>query len=258
MNARMDKGVERILETLKRCALQNNTLVLFTSDNGPQFGSEFGPDTLRRYNGHFNGEKGTVYEGGIRVPAILRWPGELDGGRQVHDLIHFTDWLPTLLAAAGIARASDLPLDGQSVLPLLRGERGAVNTVRFWQWNRYTPVVTCNAAMRDGPWKLIRPIQPEAMRLSPEDIEMDRRLKYEPETITDIARGSEPARAIPDPSPPLLFNLDDDPYERNDLSNAQPERVRRMQAELDRWFETVAAEGALGVRRWALGDGVVE
>ena len=176
MNRRMDKGVGRILETLERQGLDDNTLVLFTSDNGPQFGGQ-GDRCTTRYNGHFNGCKGNVYEGGIRVPAILRWPAGLDGGRQVNDLVHFTDWMPTLLTAAGVDVPNDLSLDGQNVLSVLRGESGEVNTRRFWQWNRYTPVAHCNAAMRDGGWKLIRPVIREAMRVAPEDLDMDRRLQ---------------------------------------------------------------------------------
>jgi hypothetical protein len=133
-------------------------------------------------------------------------------------------------------------LDGHNVLPLLRGETGSGNPLRFWQWNRYTPIATCNAAMRDGAWKLIRPRIPEAMQVSAPDLEMDRRLKYEPDGITDIARDPEPERTIPDPPPPLLFNLDEDPYEQHDLAAEHPERVGAMQRALDRWFEEVDAE----------------
>ncbi len=244
MVRRLDSGVGRILETLERHGLRENTLILFTSDNGPQFGSELGPGSLRRFNGHFSGQKGTAYEGGIRVPAIVRWPGGMEGGgRRLDGLVHFTDWLPTLLAAADGGKTSPLPLDGASVLPLLRGEHGQTNTVRFWQWNRYTPVGDCNAAMREGAWKLLHPAFGEAMQVSPEDLAMDRRLKYEPETVTDIERGPEPERTLPAARPaPLLFDLDNDPYEQNDLAAVYPERVRAMQAALARWFESVEAD----------------
>jgi hypothetical protein len=96
--------------------------------------------------------------------------------------------------------------------------------------------------MRDGPWKLLRPVIPEAMRVTPEDGDMDRRLKYEPETVTEIARGPEPDREIPAPPAPLLFNLEEDPYEQHDLAEAQPDRVRRMQTALDEWFDGVERE----------------
>ena len=242
MNRRMDKGVGRILETLDRNGLADNTLVLFTSDNGPQMGA--GPNvSLQRYNGHFNGCKGNVYEGGIRVPAILRWPAGLDAAGQLSSMMHFTDWLPTLLRAADVDAPKDVDTDGKDALDVLRGEQDAADRPkRFWQWNRYTPVPNCNAAMRDGPWKLVyRPIR-EAMVVSKEDGEVDRALKYEPETITDITRGPEPERTVPEPHPALLFNLDDDPYEQNDLAAAQPDRVRKMQLELEQWFSDVEAE----------------
>lgn len=241
MIQRMDKGVARILDELDRLGLRENTLVFFTSDNGPQLSGE-GDQSVRRWNAYFNGSKGTVYEGGIRVPMLIRWPDGLDGGRQMHDMIHFADWFPTILAIAGLEVPRGLHLDGQSMLPVLRGERGAIVTRRFWQWNRYTPLITCNAAMRDGAWKLVRPAIREAMQVSPEDLAMDRRLKYEPEVCSDIRRDPEPPREVPAPPPPLLFNIDEDPYEQNDLAVQQPERVARMLRELETWFESVEVD----------------
>ena len=202
MIARMDQGIGRLLAELDQLGLAENTLVLFTSDNGPQFGSSAGPGSLQRYNANFNGQKTLVYEGGIRVPAIVRWPAALAAGGRNHQMIHFTDWLPTLLTAAGQPLAAGLPLDGSSVLPVLQGESCNTITQRFWQWNRYTPVVISNAAARDGDWKLVRPALREAMRVAPEDGVMDRRLKYEPEGITDIDRTPEPARTLPEPPAP--------------------------------------------------------
>ncbi|HEY64446.1 MAG TPA: arylsulfatase [Caldilineae bacterium] len=241
MIQRMDKGLERVLEELKRQGIEDNTLVLFTSDNGPQFGGE-GEMCTTRFNCGFNGAKGLVYEGGIRVPMVLRWPDGLDGGHHFHEMVHFVDWLPTLLAAAGLEPPRDLALDGQNVLPVLRGEGGKVETRRFWQWNRYTPLVTCNAAMRDGPWKLVRPAIREAMVVSPEDLAMDRALKYEPDRFTDICRDPEPPREVPPPPPPQLFNIEQDPLEQHDLAASEPERVAWMLRELETWFESVEAE----------------
>ncbi len=241
MIRRMDKGLERVLDELKRQGIEDNTLVMFTSDNGPQFSGE-GEMCTVRFNCDFNGAKGLVYEGGIRVPMVLRWPDGLDGGRHFHEMVHFTDWLPTLLAVAGLEPPAGLRLDGCNVLPVLRGEKGKVITRRFWQWNRYTPLVTCNAAMRDGPWKLVRPAIREAMTVSRQDLEMDRALKYEPAKFDDILRGPEPEREVPPPPPPQLFNIDADPLERNDLASSEPSRTAKMLCELENWFETVEAE----------------
>lgn len=251
MNRRMDAGIAQLLEALERYGLAGNTFVVFTSDNGPQFGGQ-GELSTARFNGHFNGSKGTVFEGGIRVPAILRWPdGIPGGGRQVHQLVHFTDWLPTLLEAASAdcpQAPSDVsvqaggPLDGRAVLPVLRGERSVVEAPRFWQWNRYTPVGECNAAMRDGDWKLLRPRIPEAMQVSQEDMQVDRLLKQVPCPITDITRTPEPARELSAPPSSLLFNIAEDPYEQHDLAAQQPDRVRRMETALAAWFEAVEAD----------------
>lgn len=241
MNERMDAGFGRVLETLERLGIAENTIVLFTSDNGPQFGGE-GEMRTDRFNCGFNGAKGLVYEGGIRVPMIVRWPQGLAGGRQLDAMVHFSDWLPTLLAAAGLAVPTDLALDGHNVLPVLQGETEPVEPRRFWQWNRYTPLVTCNAAIRAGAWKLVRPRIQEAMVVSPEDLAMDRALKYEPTRYDDIVRTPQPERAVPPPPPPQLFDISQDPLEQHDLADEHPQRVRNMLDELEGWFEEVDAE----------------
>lgn len=241
MIERMDKGIGRILAELKGLGVEQNTIVLFTSDNGPQMGGE-GNACTTRFNCGFNGAKGSVYEGGVRVPMIVRWPDGLPAGRRIDSVVHFTDWLPTLLAAAEVSPPSDLSLDGRDVLPILRGEPDRVAPRRFWQWNRYTPLPTCNAAMRDGDWKLVRPAIAEAMQVSAEDLAMDRALKYDPKRYTDIVRTPEPPRQVPPPPPPQLFNLANDPLEQTDLAAAEPDRVARMVRELETWFEQVDAE----------------
>ncbi len=238
MNRRMDTGIGRILDELDRLGLSENTLVFFASDNGPDF-TGAGDMCKRRSNGDFNGEKCLAYEGGVRVPAMVRWPAGLQGGQRLHDVLHFTDWHPTLASVAGANPAPRGPLDGRNMLPALRGEQEAEDRTLFWQWNRYTPVPTCNAAVRSGPWKLVRPAIEEAMHMSREDGDLDNKLKYEPDSITDIYRGPEPARTVPPPPPPLLFNIDDDPYERNDLASQRPEMVSKLQQSIDQWFESV-------------------
>ena len=238
---RVDSAVARILDTLRRHGLEENTIVLFTSDNGPQFGGE-GENCTTRFNCQFNGAKGVVYEGGIRVPMVIRWPGGFAGGRQVHEMVHFCDWFPTLVAAVGVDVPPGLQIDGVDVLPVLRGEDGDVCTKRFWQWNRYTPLVTCNAAMRDGDWKLVRPVIREAMQVP--DIHWLRVSMYEPEHFiaNGVFSGPDPARDVPPPPPPELYNIAEDPLEREDLAAAHSDRVHKMVRELETWFEEVEAE----------------
>lgn len=246
---RMDSGIARILEALDRCGLRDNTLLMFTSDNGPQFGGQ-GDECTTRFNCQLHGAKGSTYEGGIRVPMIVRWPAAgVGGGREIHEMVHFCDWFPTILAAAGLSVPADRKIDGVNVLPILRGEKGQVETRRFWQWNRYTPLVTCNAAMRDGDWKLVRPAIREAMQVP--DIQWLRVSMYEYEYFLEhgLIRG-EPERQVPPPPPAELYNIREDPLEQENLAARYPERVRRMLAELETWFEEVEAERRTINDRW--------
>lgn len=240
MNRRLDAGVGRILAALDECGLTENTLVVFTSDNGPMFVGEWQASTVR-FNGVFSGSKGSVLEGGIRVPAIVRWPAGLDGGRRCDTLTHFCDWLPTVLAAAGVDCPHDLHLDGHGILPLLGGEDAPRVETWFWQWNRYAPVPNCNAAVRDGPWKLVRPVIPEAVRKDPADNERTRFIVGHPDRATDICREPVERQLLP-PREASLFNLDQDPSEQHDLAASDPGRVQAMQQALDRWFESVEAD----------------
>ena len=241
MNRRMDRGVERILDALERQGLRENTIVLFTSDNGPQFGGE-GEDCTDRFNCHYHGAKGSVYEGGIRVPMLARWPAGFDGGRATDALTHFCDWFPTLLEAAGAESPREVALDGQSLLGLLREQAAPPDLPRFWQWNRYTPVGECNAAVRDGDWKLVRPRIAEAMWVAPEDLAVDRGLKYEPHRHPSISETPEPVREIPALPRVELYNLALDPQETENLVERFPERAAGLLRALETWFDEVEAE----------------
>jgi arylsulfatase A-like enzyme len=258
MNEVMDEGVGRILAELDRLGLHDNTIVLFTSDNGPAFGlradqvpAGMSTDTLR-YNCGFNGQKGSVYEGGIRVPMIARWPDGLASGISSDAQIHFADWLPTLLAAADITRPGGRALDGRDVLPVLRGKEGDALEAppRFWQLNQYQPVGWINAAMREGPWKLVRPQQALKPATDADKermdayVEMDIKYKYHPEEITGLMDDADPTLIIPPPAEVELYNIENDPLEKNNLAAADPERVGRMVNALDNWFAEVEAERA--------------
>lgn len=242
MIRRMDKAVARILETLDRCGLRDNTIVCFCSDNGPQFGGQ-GDHRLNRFNCHFHGAKGSAYEGGIRVPLLLRWPEQLEGGRQVDEMVHMADWLPTLLAMTGVALPeNNQPLDGVNVWPLIRGDGGGNCTKRFWQWNRYTPLVECNAAVRDGDWKLVRPAIAEAMAVP--DIQWLQTSMYEYEYFVEhgIITEPDPPREVPPPPEAELYSITEDPLEQENLAAQHPEVTRRMLRDLESWFEEVEAE----------------
>lgn len=247
MNRRMDRGIERIIDALSKNGLADNTILMFTSDNGPQFGGE-GEGCLNRFNCGFNGSKSFVYEGGIRVPMVFRWPDGIEARGECHEMVHFTDWFPTLLAAAGIDAPAELNLDGEDVLPVLRGERGATCLKRFWQWNRYQPEVTSNAAIRDGEWKLVRPRIKETFWTDPKEMELDNQLRDEPWKDFERTTGPFPPRDLPPPNEPELYNIAADPQEKENMAAQHPDRVRRMLTELETWFEDVEAD------RQAIGD----
>ncbi|MDE2902356.1 MAG: sulfatase-like hydrolase/transferase [Chloroflexota bacterium] len=247
MNERMDAGVGQILDALDRTGCADNTVVMFTSDNGPQLSHGFDytmgieVDT-HRFNCNFNGAKGNVFEGGIRVPMLVRWPEGLPAGQRNDALVHYVDWLPTLIEAAGVSRVGGRPIDGVSVLPALRGEIPAAAPRRYWQWNRYTPQVECNAAIRNGRWKLVRPRITELMSVRPEHTQMDRDLKYRPDLHAAAIPADIPERDFPPLEAPMLFDLEIDPGEQNDLSNTEPQRAARLLGELESLFEEVEAE----------------
>ncbi len=237
----MDRNIGRLLEALEHLGLRDNTIVLFTSDNGPDFGGE-GENALRRFNCNYHGAKTLVYEGGIRLPMLIRWPAGLPRGQAVDAMVHLTDWLPTLLKMTGTTLPPDnLALDGWDISPLLRGEKGQTNPRRFWQWNRYYPYAGSNAAMRDGDWKLVRPVAPQTYR--PDDGPLDLRHRQEPGCFTEIV--PTPPRAEFSYGPPLpaeLYNLRTDPEERRDLARQEPQRAARMLRDLENWFEEVEAD----------------
>ena len=249
----MDRGVASIQQALDDAGLSENTIFMFTSDNGPSFmlRDDQVPEGVSidttRFNCGLNGEKAYAYEGGIRVPMLLNWPAGLPQDRDVSSLIHFADWLPTLLAAAGAAHEGSKPLDGVDALSALRGDL-AQRPARYWQWNMYSPVGETNAAMRDGDWKLVRP-RIDLEFASDDDAELesryetlDIRYKYDPASVPEIAEWDEPVRRMPAFPAPQLFDLADDPGEQNDLSAREPERAGAMLGKLESWFEEVEAE----------------
>jgi arylsulfatase A-like enzyme len=184
MNHRMDAGIGRLLEKLDETGLSANTLIVFTSDNGPQFGGK-GETSTVRFNCDFNGAKGKVYEGGIRVPAILRWPDGLPAGEARGDMIHGCDWLPTLTGLCDVDRSGGMPLDGVDASSILKGEPSEMPDERFWQWNRYDPMIETNAAVRTGDWKLVRPAIKEASWTDPEEQKLDSAFRDAPWETTN-------------------------------------------------------------------------
>lgn len=248
MIRRLDWNIGRLLAALDESGLSENTLVVFTSDNGPQFDCGDREWRLDRFNCGFKGAKGSVHEGGIRVPLVARWPAGFQGGRYYYEMVHFVDWFPTLLAAAGVRLPTDLLLDGDDMMPVLRGEGSRVNPVRFWQWSRLRPLPTLNAAMRDGEWKLVYPGARFANIFYREDVKRSAQIEADPDSYLDHVtepygrHAGEIAVSYVTNSEPELYNLRSDPLEHDDLALRFPRRVDSMKQALADWFAEVDHE----------------
>lgn len=184
MLASMDDAVGAILNKLRKEKLDERTLVVFLSDNG-------GPvQELTSSNKPLRGQKGQVYEGGIRIPFMMRWTGQLPAGRTYSEPVSACDLFPTALAAASITAANPQPLDGVDLLPFLRSAapKAPPHESLFWRYNR-------SRALRMGDWKIVRQVAPRD--------------------------GEKPWQ---------LFNLKTDIAESNDLATTEPARLEQLLA----------------------------
>jgi len=153
MAERLDKEVGRVLEALRRAGIERDTLVVFSSDHGATFeAGNRGASAFHDSNRPFRGQKRTLWEGGIRVPGVVRWPVRVPAGRDSDAVVHMIDVMPTLLAAAGAAPEPAWGLDGLNLLPLWTGEAKEPDRTLFWEWRSEGTHQT--AAMR-GRMKLV-------------------------------------------------------------------------------------------------------
>ena len=150
MVTRMDRSVGRIVERLKALGLEKDTLVLFTSDNGPTHNAGGAASDFFNSAGTLRGLKGSLYEGGIRVPFIAHWPGKIKAGSTSDTRLYFPDVLPTLCEIAG-AKGPD-KLDGISFRPLLVGEKQRTHEFLYWEFPSYGG----QQAVITGDWKAVR------------------------------------------------------------------------------------------------------
>jgi len=158
--AQQDDAVGVVLARLRELKLEKDTLVFFLSDNG---GTRRDEGERKHFTGSLNtpffGDKGTVYEGGIRVPFLVQWREKLPAGKIYDRPVSSLDILPTALAAAGVKPLAGSALDGVNLLPYLGGERpGDPHAALFWRWRS-------EQAVRQGDWKLVRGKEHRAWRL---------------------------------------------------------------------------------------------
>ncbi|MBV9958550.1 MAG: sulfatase-like hydrolase/transferase [Acidobacteria bacterium] len=141
----LDDGVGRVLRALRSARLERDTLVIFTSDNG---GERFS------YNWPFTGKKFELREGGIRVPAMIRWPGVIPAGRTTGQVAVTMDWTATILAATRTTPDANYPLDGEDLLSVCTGARAVYERKLFWRHDKQD-------AVRHGNWKYFNEGQKE-------------------------------------------------------------------------------------------------
>ncbi len=196
MITRMDRDIGRLLTLVDELGLRENTIVVFTSDNGPLYDRLGGTDTdFFDSAGGFRGRKGAFHEGGFRVPCLVRWPGRIAAGTVSDRVTGFEDWLPTLLELTGNRREIPEATDGISFAPTLLGKRQRARPFLYRETTGYGG----QQCVRAGDWKVIR-----------------RNLKPGPN-----AKNQEPA-------PVELYHLGRDPGETDNLAAANPRVVRRL------------------------------
>ncbi|MCC6697802.1 MAG: sulfatase [Candidatus Hydrogenedentes bacterium] len=212
----IDWGVGEILNTLDELGLSENTIVMYASDNGPwlSHGEEGGLATPLRSG------KGTTYEGGMRVPGIMRWKGHVPAGSVCHELASTIDVLPTFAKLAGTNAPTDRIIDGKDILPLMLGEPGAITPHEAFFY--YSGINLM--AVRSGPWKL-------KLETPLWEVASDRGFKG-PETSL----------------PEALYNLETDPGEQKCVLQDHPDVAERLRGLLARMREDLgdARTGVVG------------
>ncbi|WP_168221708.1 sulfatase-like hydrolase/transferase [Aquisphaera giovannonii] len=191
MVTRLDRNVGRLLDALERRGLASNTLVVVVSDNGATF--EFaaqGTSVALDSNRPFRGQKRTLWEGGIRIPAVVSWPGRIAEGKQSDEVVNLIDLMPTLLAAAGVSADPSWHVDGVNVLPSWLGIGHVPARTLFWEWRQENADQV--AAMR-GDFKLLiqRGGKPELYNVAADPAERQDVAAIHPQVAKDLRRDLE-------------------------------------------------------------------
>jgi len=190
----VDEAVGKLMGTLDQLGLTENTLVIFTSDNGGLLGAT--------HNAPLRLGKGHPYEGGIRIPQILRWPARIKPGTVCNTPVISVDFLPTIAAAAR-SPLPDRTIDGESLMPLLAQTGKLKRDSIFWHFPHFRGKIVPYSIIRCGPWKLLKRYQG---------------------------------------TPFELYNLEEDISEAQDLAAAMPDKVKALDAKLVAWLEQTGAK----------------
>lgn len=229
--AELDDSVGRLLAKLRELGLEENTLVIFTSDNGPWYGGS---------SGGLRGMKGTTWEGGYRVPCIAHWPGKLPAGRTSDALAITADLFPTALAAAGIESPKNVVLDGRDLLPVLRGKSASPHEVIFSHGGDKI------SGVRDARWKLHLLPAKDRKEFQAGTKWIDPR---GPDGVTILAPyeqaqpGDYPGLRTGDPTKALsLFDLANDPGEQRDVAAQHADVVERLRQRYEEFIRNIDKE----------------
>lgn len=226
--AELDWSVGRLCEKLKELKLDEKTLVFFSSDNGPWYGGS---------SGGLRGMKSQVWEGGIRVPLIARWPGKIPAGQILNEPAIILDLFTTSLTAAGIPIPSDRPIDGKDILPLLTSGAKSPHEALFSMTGDKLGTV------RSGKWKMVLIPQASARAAVGKDWKPGTRWidPRRPDGVTILAPYEQ---SQPDAFPGLLtgdavtkvglFDLESDPGEQQNVAEQNPEIVARLRGYADK------------------------
>lgn len=181
MVSRMDRDMGRILAKLKELGIDDNTIVFFTSDNGPEFEKN---DKFINSNGPLRGGKRDLYEGGIRAPFIARYPGHIAPASKSAHLSAFWDFLPTACELAGV-KPTNKDINGISFLPELLGRKQKQHDYLYWEFNEKQGPIQ---AIRQGDWKLVWKLekQPELYNLATDIAETKDLSQQEPEKLAEL------------------------------------------------------------------------
>jgi len=198
----LDDSVGRVLERMKQQGLERNTIVIFTSDNGGYIGTDKGQTVPVTSNAPLRSGKGSLYEGGIRVPLIVRWPGVTPDAAECHQPVVLMDLFHTLTATLSNAKPTGTA-DGINLKPLLQNPETKLNRdALYFHYPHYYATTTPVSAVRSGDWKLLEYLE-------------DGRSE--------------------------LYHLKDDPGEQTDLANGMPDRAASLLKQLHQWRTGVNA-----------------
>jgi arylsulfatase len=211
MITNIDDNLERLFRIVHELGIRDNTLVIFITDNGPQG---------NRYNAGLRSRKGSVYEGGIRVPSFWSWPGKIESDREFTQVAAHIDILPTLLDICHLEADSQYPFDGRSLWPLLNGKESKLpDREMIYHWTRGFPEPYHNIAVRAGDYKL-------------------------------VGKGGykSPDQAFD------LFDLAKDPFEIQDISHVYPDTVDALIRKFDDWYDDMIRNPNLDPLRIIIGS----